>query len=58
MAAGQAVAPAQEEEEEFEVNKIKGHQRKGKGRVLQYFVSWVGYPNDGDDCWISEESAA
>lgn len=24
---------------------------------MEYFVSWVGYPNEDDDCWITEDSA-
>ncbi|BGP09140.1 Chromatin-associated protein swi6 [Rhodotorula toruloides] len=37
-----------EEEEEYEVNEILDHKRKGK--TMTYYVSWVGYDEE-DNTW-------
>jgi hypothetical protein len=39
------------EEEEFEIEEIRGHRRRGRG--TQYLVHWKGY-NDEEDTWIAE----
>ena len=39
------------EEEEYKVNKIRKHQKKG--RRTQYLVYWKGYGNEHDQ-WIAE----
>ena len=33
-----------DEEEEFKVENVLGHQKFGKGRKLQYLIKWRGYP--------------
>ena len=40
-----------EGEEEFEVEAITGHQKRGKG--YQYLVKWKGYPM-ADNSWEPE----
>jgi hypothetical protein len=37
-------------EEEYQVERIMGHWRMGRGNKLQYLVKWVGYP-DSDNTW-------
>lgn len=39
------------EEEEYEVEEIRGHRRRGRG--TQYLVHWKGYNNE-EDTWIAE----
>ena len=39
------------EEEEYEVEEIRKHQKKGQG--TQYLVYWKGYGNEYDQ-WIVE----
>jgi hypothetical protein len=36
-------------EEEYEIEEIHGHRRKGRG--IQYLVHWKGYGNE-DDTWL------
>jgi hypothetical protein len=42
-----------EGEEEYEIETIINHRRKGKG--LQYLIRWKGYASS-DDSWVSEKS--
>jgi hypothetical protein len=37
-------------EEEYQVERIMGHRKTGRGNKLQYLVKWVGYP-DSDNTW-------
>jgi hypothetical protein len=39
-----------DEEEEYQVEHIIGHQKMGRGNKLQYLVKWEGYP-DNDNTW-------
>jgi len=39
------------EKEEYKVEKIRGHYKKGKG--TQFLVHWKGYGNEHDQ-WITE----
>ncbi len=39
------------EEEEYEVEEIRGHRQRGRG--TQYLVHWKGYNNE-EDTWIAE----
>ncbi|EKM74061.1 hypothetical protein AGABI1DRAFT_18076, partial [Agaricus bisporus var. burnettii JB137-S8] len=41
------------EEEEYEVEEIRGHRRKGRG--IHFLVHWKGYGNE-DDSWIPRSS--
>jgi hypothetical protein len=34
-----------EGEEEYQVERIMGHRKTGRGNKLQYLVKWEGYPN-------------
>jgi hypothetical protein len=42
-----------EEEEEYEIEEIRGHRRKGRG--TQYLVHWKGYGNE-DNTWLPQSS--
>ena len=37
-------------EEEYEVEQIKAHRRKGRSKKLQYLIKWKGYP-ESDNTW-------
>ena len=39
------------EEEEYEIEEVKKHRKRGKG--VQYLVHWKGY-GDEHDQWIAE----
>ena len=39
------------EEEEYEVEEIRGHCKKGRG--IQFLVHWKGYGNEHDQ-WMTE----
>jgi hypothetical protein len=36
--------------EEYQVERIMGHRKMGRGKELQYLVKWLGYP-DSDNMW-------
>jgi hypothetical protein len=42
-----------EEEEEYKIEEIHGHRRKGRG--TQYLVHWKGYGNE-DNTWLPQSS--
>jgi chromobox protein 1 len=37
-------------EEEYQVERIMGHQKMGQVKELQYLVKWLGYP-DSNNTW-------
>src|SRR5258708_7603869 len=43
----------EEEQEEYEVKKVLGSWRFGRGHKLQYIIKWKGYP-DSENQWVNQ----
>ncbi|KAI9364050.1 hypothetical protein BD770DRAFT_424285 [Pilaira anomala] len=49
--------PVEEEEEEYEVEKIVAHKvvKSGRSKAFRYFIKWLNY-DDADNTWENEDN--